>query len=717
MQRTSILLQRSFYIRALALVLIVCILGALVLMSDAAQAEPAPSPQSPQEDDWWLPEWVEPSDYSGVYGGYNGPDDLLDVEDVKIVWKEVNPEEGVYDWWRLEEALESGDPVWLRFFASDVLHVPGWLKEKYPDLRVHRYRWPDGGYDDIVGYNYGDSTTHSPGDFYEIWDPRFEAEYTKLLQDFKQRFGSHPQIKFAYMNTAWRWGEWTVKWVPEMVEQGTTPEEYIAWFKRSVDASIDAFDGQAGKLVYTGTGEEEWIEWTGDEASYNAWNDAINTPDGGNVLSKYVLEQGLGVRDGWTEVFNFYASRPDWGTNLETIGDHRYSVIDEDHPLIATPDRFFGTENEDYYYLWNGDRLDNYYFNKMANLNMLRLRMNWVFWGDYSVAPEIFEYTRKTMGKTVTDSPDAWVALRQYAVMPEMGGDGIENIRNYERWVMQRDVEPNGRTVATHRIDPPADSDGFPEINGGSYEALRTDHTNGSDYMYFDVEDRFIKGGSNTIQIKVTYLDNFEGDWWIEYDAAGGKKYKATNPHTNANDKQWKTVTFEVPDAAFKNGQTDGMDFRIYNGGQDDIAVRFVRVIKLNQPNTSNPSPVYLPLVQKLTLVDAMSGQAIDDYSMSDGEMTLDLNTLPADLSLQATIDEQSTESIEFAVDGQIAQTESHSPYCLKGDRATDSTRICNAVSWLTTPGTYELTVTPFAEDRGFGKQGHEQTIQVNVVQ
>ena len=47
---------------------------------------------------------------------------------------------------------------------------------------------------------------------------------------------------------------------------------------------------------------------------------------------------------------------------------------------------------------------------------------------------------------------------------------------------------------------------------------------------------------------------------------------------------KWKTTTFMLPDARFENRQKDGLDFRIHNGGQHDLTVRFVRVIKLEAP-------------------------------------------------------------------------------------------------------------------------------------
>ena len=71
----------------------------------------------------------------------------------------------------------------------------------------------------------------------------------------------------------------------------------------------------------------EWIEWTGDAASHQHWGQVIKLPDGGNVLAQHCLKAGCGVRDGFTEPFNRFAWRPDWGLNLVTEGVFRYSVM------------------------------------------------------------------------------------------------------------------------------------------------------------------------------------------------------------------------------------------------------------------------------------------------------------------------------------------------------------------------------------------------------
>jgi hypothetical protein len=112
----------------------------------------------------------------------------------------------------------------------------------------------------------------------------------------------------------------------------------------------------------------------------------------------------------------------------------------------------------------------HYHWLKLATLGMLRLRMNWAFLGDYQLSPEVLQYMRRTMGRKVHESPDTWVALRQYRdpyLVDDQRGDGAENIRNFERWLYQRDLAPDGHTVATHRIEPPPD---FRELNDGQHD-------------------------------------------------------------------------------------------------------------------------------------------------------------------------------------------------------------------------------------------------------
>ncbi|GAB4407479.1 MAG: hypothetical protein OHK0053_34070 [Microscillaceae bacterium] len=50
------------------------------------------------------------------------------------------------------------------------------------------------------------------------------------------------------------------------------------------------------------------------------------------------------------------------------------------------------------------------------------------------------------------------------------------------------------------------------------FEAKKTIRENNHHYIYFDVDDRFLNNYNKSYQLKITYLDDFEGSWWVEYN-------------------------------------------------------------------------------------------------------------------------------------------------------------------------------------------------------
>jgi Beta-galactosidase len=586
---------------SIILLALVCCFGCFFSGSQNAQISASNIPniieQQPSEDDWSLPSWVTRTENSGLYAEYT---DIFKPEayTVTMTWKEINPSENVFNWRgledKLEEARKRNKRIWLRIFASDVKHTPDWVKAKYPDLRTMQYKNEGGSYLDIHDYK------TSEGKFYPIWHPGFEAEFKKLMANFKQRrYIADPALAFMYAPGAWRWNEWEVIFVDEMKRSGVSPAQFLQWFRRHLDDYADAASGYTYKLVFTGQPQMERCENDG------FWALTLNdVPQGKNRLVDHAVALGMSVRIGAQEYFNPYSNIPSWGAAAATIGNLNYQFIDDFHPLHRDRNRIIGTENE----LLGYDNMlpgtGKYYFMKMATLKSLQLRMNWINATDtsYSLAPQVVEYARKTMGKTVENSPDAWAALRQWndptylgdRIPPYSDAMGITRsdhqkidtlfknaqlpYRNWERWLIQREVAPDGYTQPAQQV---YDRTNFIKWNGFSYEAIRTDRQNQSNYIYFNVDDRFLLNKRTDVEIKVTYLDDNNATWELEYDALNGNLYKKTSQVFNQNSGKWKTVTFRISDAAFANRQNGNMDFRIYNGGSQDLTVRFVRVIKL----------------------------------------------------------------------------------------------------------------------------------------
>jgi hypothetical protein len=517
-------------------------------------------------DDWSLPSWVKVSANAGIY--LSGVSDhiptAVPIQQIALLqasWKELEPAPGQYDWSSIDNQITTNPSrrFWLRIASSRVADCPSWLPWKYLGLQSRFWF-------------YGSA----PQRFYYLWDAPVDKEFRAFLDAFRRHYAvDHPNllahIKFEYLPGAWNYGEYQV-W-PDDRPNGITPRAYIAWFNRLINAYKASLGGDGRKLVYTGTGHMEWANGN------TAWRQAVNTVAGGNVHADYIIgNSGGGAREGETEAFNLFGNEPSWGQTTQMVNGVKYVVTNDNSPLIAATDRYFGTENECYGDCGAPNTLD-YYNVKMSFLLMLKLRMNWIFtcYRCYRTAPAVLDWAFREMGKHYDDAPDAWADLRQWTDK----NDG-QTLNNWERWLYQRDQPGDGMTVPTDPTTSPW------VLQGPPYdEARRTDHAGGSDYMYFAVDNKFLYGGRDRVQLKVTYLDNNKAAWRVEYDAADGDAYKPTMMVRNVGDGQWKTATFTIPDAAFQNRQQGGMDFRIYDGGRRDLTVRFVRIVKTVPPRAT----------------------------------------------------------------------------------------------------------------------------------
>jgi hypothetical protein len=548
-------------------------------------------------DNWFLPEWVQPAHNSGFYGYPDDlPGDLIpEAVALNLTWAQVNPADDVYDWSLLREGLriarENNVGIFLRLFASDQIHVPPWIQSKYPDLQPMPYV---SGSAELSAY--GDVITgSSPGLFYPIWDAGFDAEMRELLADFgREGFAADPALLMMYAPAAWRWNEWEGHFIPELVAAGWTPERFLDWHNAHLEVWAAAFGEHVYKLVYTG---HPYL----DDADYNTeWAAVLNDLDtGANRMTDYAVALGMSVRTGALEEFNRYNVMPSWGVSALTLEDGLHLRIDATHPLRRDPLRILATENE----AWGnapmtgalGEFYGVGYVVRMNMLKTLQLQMNWVNVSQdtYNTAPDLMRYVRLSLGQTAQTSADAWVQLREWydATRPLAGLETPERLedlprmRNWERWLYQQDQDPDGRSVAVEPVASPLWLNLDPRVDPYTVsEARRTDHANGQDYLYFMLDDEFLSGSSENVQILVTYLDNTNATWWIEYDAGEASPYQSSATHTNLNDGQWRTVTFTLEDADFGNRQHGGMDFRLYNGGSTDLTVTFVRVLRLSAP-------------------------------------------------------------------------------------------------------------------------------------
>jgi len=544
-------------IRRLAVALMIITAFTSILPARGAHATAAVSVAV--GDDWSLPSWVQVSPNAGLYLDnpsltYPTNVPVKQIARLPVTWGKAETSQGQFDWSQITGPMSQypNTRFWLEIYGYSKADAPSWLQTAHPELTTRPF-----------SNLYGSNTTP----YYYPWDRGFDTEFKSFLSAMGALFKAHPdylnRIEFTYAPAGWSFDEYQV-W-PDDRSNGISPTGYVSWFHSVMDAYAQLMGGMWNKVVYTGTGRKEWAH------DLPAWTSVINTnPAGGNEHADYVINHGGSTRDGYTEAFNQYGNMYSWGQRVTTDQfGNRYADTDDSNPFIAATDRHFGFEPTDFGY--NG-RPEGYYQVVMTFLASLKLRMNWAIPAvkAHDQAPAMVDWSLYEMGKHYYDTPDAWVALRRAT-------DTNDHLTydNFERWLYQRDQPGDGVTQLAQATTP-----GWPDLGPTYYEARSTNHAAGSDYMYFGVDDKVLYGGSNPVQIKVTYLDNNNATWGVQYDAADGNATKSTSTVTNVNDGQWKTATFSVPDAAFQNREKGGMDFRIYDGGRQDLTVRFVRVVK-----------------------------------------------------------------------------------------------------------------------------------------
>jgi hypothetical protein len=85
--------------------------------------------------------------------------------------------------------------------------------------------------------------------------------------------------------------------------------------------------------------------------------------------------------------------------------------------------------------------------------------------------------------------------------------------------------------------------------------------------LYFQVDDGFIFGGPQKIQITVEYYDNGYEPIVLSYDSSDeGLIYKDVTVIKRTNAETWKTASIVITDAGFTNRQNYESDFRLSTG-------------------------------------------------------------------------------------------------------------------------------------------------------
>ncbi len=256
----------------------------------------------------------------------------------------------------------------------------------------------------------------------------------------------------------------------------------------------------------------------------------------------------------------------------------------------------------------------------------------------------MFRWTSRYLGKTLENTPSVWAVMRDYRVpwstcwKIDTSDVGFEP-GNFEYWLYQKDDLPGGLTVPETNEEVnfggkriiqigqnfnPYNPDLPPNLKEAWY-IRRTDEASGNPYMFFDVEDNYLWGGSATVTVTITYIDMFTDTFSLHYQAVDQVDKVAPVqavyeiPAVYAPRSEWTQVTsipagttavpkqgtktlraavFVLNDARFHNDLpegTGGADFYVSSNRDGNEWIHMVDVSVDRASVTPEPTPTPTP--------------------------------------------------------------------------------------------------------------------------
>lgn len=514
-------------------------------------------------DDWSLPAGTPVAPDSGFFSEGADPGRHVDVHVVDVTWRMLEPAEGEFrddlagraqdmDLAPLADQLAVPGRYWLRVWLTNVRWAPRWVVE-------------DCGL--AAAGNDEDGGRHLP-----IWNACFWGHAVDLYRHLLVDLGiaDDPDLVLAYVPGGFAWAEFDFDVVDQAVAAGDlTVPAFVSWFHQMVADLTGLMGDQAGKLVYTGEDHPFASLGTADD-----------------LLARYAVEHGMGVRTGISELSNFHLNEvPAYGT---TIGQDGHLVTDEDWVLRA-PGRISAAEHE--CYLDCGFHTDQLgYAIRQSNLHALAaLRTNWLYVVPHDSYLDWFaahwSWVRHSLGQTAATSADAWVALRRATdeywadddTADEAGVDwnGRPVVHDLERWVHQLEQAPgcHGRRGSEVHVGVLA-----PE-NGVVREGRRTDAAAGQPHLCFSVDDTFLAPTEAAdLDVLVTYVDRGRGSFVLTVPGEGGRLRSPEVALTDTGRR--RTVRFNVAGGRMDASLPGGADLRLTRVRGADVDVQLVRVVR-----------------------------------------------------------------------------------------------------------------------------------------
>lgn len=197
--------------------------------------------------------------------------------------------------------------------------------------------------------------------------------------------------------------------------------------------------------------------------------------------------------------------------------------------------------------------------------------------GDYF---PLWSFVEDHMGRLVTNTPSAWIVLRDTLQTRGEPGDWEfylyrpENIAGQQ---LKRNSGQDKTIVVTYdQLPDPAKQQ---LITRAGTTFRRTDQATGNPYMYFNVDDNWPALTTTGFNIEITYLDQGTDTWELKYGPNSNQKQIITKNNTG----KFIRHQFNLPSLDLKQTiNSAGDNFRIDCKGDGDDTIHMVQVTPQN---------------------------------------------------------------------------------------------------------------------------------------
>jgi len=557
---------------------------------------PTPAPILYAMHDWYNRNWQALDPGYGPVGSH-----------YVVYWGHINYKYGAYDWSKFDEYLDAASTMTVTLNSGEVISkpvilvvsiygsygigwpylyyegTPGWV---YDLIDAYEKRPVLGGRK--VGYLLAPSgCTPTSAPMYD--HPIYQQALRDMIFAFGARYDKDPRVHAVLIangiddeTAATKFDRKTGCDYPRALRNYVTEWEYLEFLKKTIDWYREAFPT---KPLYLQFAAAPW-HLRREIAEYAA---SKNPPVG-------LKSNGL-----WPdhEAYFGYRSLSGKGT-VEIIDVYSTSV-----PIAFEPWYFsYGPEHA-YWTLLNGIA----HHADFIDVQVIEERGSYL---KHLQQSGQLDFIVSHLGKTITDTPDVWIVLRDTEYPKESvtyPGWSSGEYGDWDFWLYRPDGIPGARTVVVRKreLPSPAREQVFGRIS------RRTDEESGNPYMAFDVDDRWpfagrkpqsAPGGEVWYEVEVIFLNHFPEDrpdtLSLEYKDYQGRWVTRTITKSLALGPldTWVTYTWTLTDACFANMLLpQGLDFRLSSNGDGDEYVHRVVVRGHWVPPTPTPTPTPSPTV------------------------------------------------------------------------------------------------------------------------